>query len=162
MKGTKHLSEMVDMGMMKKDRLNIIKAPTGSGKTYFSLTHIPNYTPNDAIYTVVFLIDTINGREQIINNYNATSEYWGWASEVEGGGCAWFSGDNRVVVLTYAKFGYLCQQHTDFHANFDYIICDELHSLFHFQDYSAKPNLHSIAVMGIKSAINNSKTTPLP
>lgn len=62
-------------------------------------------------------------------------------------------------MLTYAKFGYLCQQHTDFHANFDYIICDELHSLFHFQDYSAKPNLHSIAVMGIKSAINNSKTT---
>ena len=158
MKGTKYLSEMVDMGMMKKDRLNIIKAPTGSGKTYFALTHIPNYT-RDAIYTVVYLIDTINGKEQILSNYNATSEYYGWASEVDGGGCAWFSNDNRVVVLTYAKFGYLSQKHTDFQANFDYIICDELHSLFHFQDYSPKPNLHSIALMGIKSAINNSRTT---
>ncbi len=43
--------------------------------------------------------------------------------------------------------------------NFDYIICDELHSLFHFQDYSPKPNLHSVALMGIRSAINNSRTT---
>lgn len=148
---------MVDAAMLKRDRLNIIKAPTGSGKTYFALTHIPNLT-RDAIHNVVYLIDTINGKEQIVSNYNATSEYWGWARQVDDGGI-WFSEDNRIVVLTYAKFGVLCQQFTDFHANFDYIICDELHSLFRFQNYSRKPNLHSVALMGIRSAVNNSRTT---
>lgn len=157
MKGTKYLSEMIDMGMMKKDKLNIIKAPTGSGKTYFALTYIPSLVHN-ALHSVIYLIDTINGKEQIVNNYDATSEYWGWAKEVDEDGM-WFADDKRVVVLTYAKFGYLCQHYADFHANFDYIICDELHSLFHFQDYSPKPNLHSVALMGIRSAINNTKTT---
>lgn len=157
MKGTKFLSEMVDVGMMKRDRLNIVKAPTGSGKTYFALTHIPSLT-YDAIHNVVYLIDTINGKEQIVSNYSATSEYYGWANQVDEQGM-WFSADNRVVVLTYAKFGMLSQEFTDFHANFDYIICDELHSLFHFQNFSPKPNLHSVALMAIRSAVKNSRTT---
>lgn len=157
MKGTKYLSELVDVSMLKKDRLNIIKAPTGSGKTYFALTRIPSLTP-DAIHHVVYLIDTINGKEQIVRNYNATSEYWKWAADVVEDGI-WFSEDNRVVVLTYAKFGVLTTRYTDFHANFDYIICDELHSLFHFQNFSQKPNYHSIAVMGLRSAIKNINTT---
>ena len=67
MKGSKYLSEMVDAAMLKRDRLNIIKAPTGSGKTYFALTHIPNLT-RDAIHNVVYLIDTINGKEQIVHH----------------------------------------------------------------------------------------------
>lgn len=157
MKGSKYLSEMVDVNMLKRDKLNIIKAPTGSGKTFFALTHIPNLT-NDAIHSVVYLIDTINGKEQIVSNYNATSEYWGWAQEVDEQGM-WFSTDSRVVVLTYAKFGVLSQQYTDFHANFDYIICDELHSLFLFQGYSPKPNLHSVALMGIRSAVKHNRPT---
>ncbi len=159
MKGTKYLSEMVDVSLLKQDKLNIIKAPTGSGKTYFALTYVPSLVKGNVIWHMVFLIDTINGREQILSNYNTSSEYWSWASEVEDGECAWFCNDNRVVVMTYAKFGYLCQKHTDFQNNFQYIICDELHSLFHFQDYSPKPNIHSVALMGIKSAIRNSKTT---
>lgn len=157
MKGTKYLSEMVDLDMLKKDRLNIIKAPTGSGKTYFALTHIPSLT-RDAIHNVVYLIDTINGKEQILNSYNATSEYWAWASEIDEDGI-WFSEDNRVVVLTYAKFGVLSGRYTDFHANFDYIICDEFHSLFQFQHFSPMPNYHSVALMSLRSAIRNSKTT---
>ncbi len=81
MKGSKHLSELVNIADLRIDLLNIIKAPTGSGKTYFALTHIPSQT-HDAIHNVVYLIDTINGKEQIISNYNATSEYWGWAKDV--------------------------------------------------------------------------------
>ena len=156
MKGSKYLSELVDISLLRKNTLNIITAPTGCGKTYFALTYIPELT-RDAVHNVVYLIDTINGKEQIVSNYNAISEYYGWAKQVDERGM-WFSEDNRVVVLTYAKFGWLLQEYTDFHTNFDYIICDELHSLFHFQDYSPKPNLHSLALMGIRSAVNNSRT----
>lgn len=157
MKGSKYLSEMVDVSLLKKDKLNIIKAPTGSGKTYFALTHIPALV-HDAVHNVVFLIDTINGKEQILRNYNAISEYYGWAKEADENGM-WFDDDNNVVILTYAKFGTLSQRYTDFHSNFDYIICDELPSLINFQSFSPKPNLHSVALMMLKSAVRNSRTT---
>ena len=157
MKGSKYLSELVDVSSLKKDKLNIIRAPTGSGKTYFALNHIPNLTHN-AVHDTVYLIDTINGKEQILRNYNAVSEYYGWAKEVDAD-AMWFYDDKRIVILTYAKFGYLSQRYTDFHANFDYIICDELHSLIAFQNFSQKPNLHSIALMMLKSAVRNNRTT---
>ncbi len=157
MKGTKYLSELVDLSLLKKNRLNMIKAPTGSGKTVFALEHIPNLTA-DTLHNVIFLIDTINGKEQLLRNPKATSEYYGWAREADEGGM-WFEGDDRVIIMTYAKFGYLSQKYTDFHANFDYIICDELHSLIHFQGFSPKPNTHSIALMMLKSAVRNNRTT---
>lgn len=157
MKGTKYLSDLVNANALQKSKLNIIRAPTGSGKTYFALNYIPSLVP-DALHSVVYLIDTINGKEQILSNYNAVSEYWGWAQGISSDG-VWFDDDKRIVVLTYAKFGILSQQHPAFHKNFDYIICDELHSLFHFQHFSPKPNYHSIALMGVREAIKNERTT---
>ena len=157
MKGTKYLSDLVNIETLQKSKLNIIRAPTGSGKTYFALTSIPAISHN-ALHSTVYLIDTINGKEQIINNYNAISEYWGWAKDIDSDG-VWFEDDKHIVILTYAKFGILCQRYADFSANFDYIICDELHSLFHFQNFSPKPNNHSVALMGIRSAVRNEKTT---
>nr|WP_296085797.1 DEAD/DEAH box helicase family protein [uncultured Blautia sp.] len=38
--GTKYLSEAVNINNLEKEKLNIIKAPTGSGKTYFALHEI--------------------------------------------------------------------------------------------------------------------------
>lgn len=151
MKGTKYLSELVDCSALQKGQLNVIKAPTGSGKTYFALNYIPSLT-NDAIHNVVYLIDTINGKEQIVRNYKATSEYYGWSKEVELGGM-WFEPDNRVVVITYAKFGVLFERNIEFYKNFSYIICDEIHSLLRFQNYSKKPNYHSIARQVLEQAV---------
>lgn len=151
MKGTKYLSELVDCSALQKGQLNVIKAPTGSGKTYFALNYIPSLT-NDALHNVVYLIDTINGKEQIVRNYKATSEYYGWSKEVESGGI-WFEPDNRVVVITYAKFGVLFERNIEFYKNFSYIICDEIHSLLRFQNYSKKPNYHSIARQVLEQAV---------
>lgn len=151
MKGTKYLSELVDCSALQKGQLNVIKAPTGSGKTYFALNYIPSLT-NDSLHNVVYLIDTINGKEQIVRNYKATSEYYGWSKEVELGGM-WFEPDNRVVVITYAKFGVLVEQNIEFYKNFSYIICDEIHSLLRFQNYSKKPNYHSIARQVLEQAV---------
>ena len=162
MKGTKYLTELIDeMGdedIFQKPKLNIIRAPTGCGKTYFALNYIPSHC-KDAIHSVVYLIDTINGKEQIISNYNAVSEYWGWAKGIDNDGGMWFDDDRRIVVLTYAKFGILSHRYAEFHKHFDYIICDELHSLFHFQNFSPKPNWHSIALMGVRAAVRNNRTT---
>ena len=162
MKGKKYLSEIIDeigdKNTLQKTKLNIIRAPTGSGKTFFALNYIPSLC-KDAIHSVVYLIDTINGKEQILSNYNAVSEYWGWAKDIQDDKAIWLYADKRIVVLTYAKFGILSHRYPDFHKNFDYIICDELHSLFHFQNFSPKPNWHSIALMGVRSAVKNDRTT---
>ena len=120
MRGTKYLSELVDCSALQEGKLNVIKAPTGSGKTVFALQHIPSLA-EDAIHEVVYLIDTINGKEQIVRNYNAISEYHRWSQEVEEGGM-WFDPQNEVVILTYAKFGYLITKYLDFYKKFRYII----------------------------------------
>lgn len=155
--GNKYLSELVDCSTLQKEKLNIIKAPTGSGKTYFALHHIPTLT-KDAIHEVVYLIDTINGKEQIVRNYNAVSEYHKWSKEVEEGGM-WFEPNNHVVILTYAKFGYLFTKYLDFYKKFQYIICDELHSLLKFQHFSRTPNYHSIARGALELAVKDSPAT---
>ena len=63
--GNKYLSELIDLSALKIDALNVVKAPTGSGKTYFALTAIPESIGEKALWQVVYLIDTINGKEQI-------------------------------------------------------------------------------------------------
>lgn len=46
------------------------------------------------------------------------------AKEVEKGGM-WFEPSNRVVVITYAKFGLLYERNFDFYKHFSYNIhCD--------------------------------------
>lgn len=156
MVGNSYLSELVNLDMLQKDKLNIIKAPTGSGKTYFALTAIPA-SLTDAVHKVVYLIDTINGMEQILNNYNARSIYRYWDVEVNGEALC-FEDDERIVIITYAKFGILLEKYPDFHEHFEYIICDELHSLFKFERYSAQPNAHSIAHHAIERAVRNGNT----
>ncbi|MBQ7113770.1 MAG: DEAD/DEAH box helicase family protein, partial [Clostridia bacterium] len=156
MTGTKYLSEVVKLDTLQIDHLNIIKAPTGSGKTYFALTAIPATLP-DAVHKVVYLIDTINGREQILQNYNARSIYRYWDAEVDGEVLS-FEDDERIVVITYAKFGILLEKYPDFHEHFEYIICDELHSLFKFAKFGPQPNSHSIAKHGIERAVRNDHT----
>ena len=141
MVGTKYLSELVNVASLEKGKLNIIKAPTGSGKTYFALQHIPSLA-NDAVHDVVYLIDTINGKEQILQNYNAISEYRNWHKEVEAGGI-WFDPNRNVVVITYAKFGVLLERHPRFYEHFSYIICDEIHNLLKFQYALRFFSLHS-------------------
>lgn len=155
--GTKYLSQLVDVSALQKGWLNVIKAPTGSGKTYFALEHIPSLI-HDALHKVVFLIDTINGKEQILKNYNATCEYYEWSKEVDADGM-WFEPNGNVVVLTYAKFGSLLTRYHDFYQHFSFIICDELHNLLKFQHFSKKPNLHSIAKNGLEQAVKQGNAT---
>lgn len=154
--GEKYLSDLVSIEMLVKDKLNIIQAPTGSGKTYFALNAIPAAC-KDAHHKVVYLIDTINGKEQILNNYKAIREYKTWRATVSEE-ALWFEKDERIVVMTYARFGMIIAKELDFHKHFDYIICDELHSLLKFQNFSAKPNSHSIAKAGLEAAVRNTNT----
>ena len=154
--GTKYLSQLIDCSGLKKNSLNIVKAPTGSGKTYFALTHIPSLT-DDPFHNVVYLIDTVNGKDQITRNYNAVPDNWKWIADASGDEL-WFVPDDRVVIMTYAKFGIILERQPDFHTHFDYIICDELHSLPRFAKFTTQPNSHSLAKEGLERAVANDRS----
>ena len=148
MKGTKYLSELVDFDQLSVNVVNIIMAPTGCGKTYFALKSIPEHC-SDPLHQALYLIDTINGKEQILSNYNALPATRYWIDSV-GEGCAWETRDERVVIMTYALLGCILQTRPDFCKEFKYIICDELHSLMRFERIPPRPNSHTIAKMGLE------------
>ena len=158
MTGTKYLSELVTVDMLQTTKLNIIKAPTGSGKTYFALHAIPEAT-NDPFHKVVYLIDTINGKEQLLMNYNAIAQPPGWYTDVSSGENLYYSADEKIVIMTYAKFGMLLGLNPDFHQNFQYIICDELHQLPKFERFSQRPNACTLAIEGLQRTVRNLNTT---
>lgn len=158
MVGSKYLSELVTPDMLVRDKLNIVKAPTGSGKTYFALTAIPEALGEDAAYKVIYLIDTINGREQLLQNYNTTKYSDLWDAIATDEIYYWESKDQSIVVITYAKFGKLIEERPDFHTHFEYIICDELPSLFQYMRFEKQPNLSSIALHGLERAVLAGKT----
>ena len=158
MVGSKYLSELVSVDMLATDKLNVIKAPTGSGKTYFALTALPATLGATAIWDIVYLIDTINGREQLLKNYNTSSYSELWDAVATDEIHYWESENKSVVVMTYAKFGKLIEKRPDFHTHFKYIICDELPSLIKYQYFEKRPNLATIALHGLEEAVRNGKT----
>ena len=159
MKGSKYLSELIDISSLKTNALNIIKSPTGSGKTYFALKSIGNLC-NDTLHEAVYLIDTINGKEQILRNYGVVPESWGWINDIDNDGL-WFEPDKRIVIMTYAKFGYILTEKIDFYMKFKYIICDEIHDLIKFEGFCNKygnPNFHRPAKSALECAVKNDST----
>ena len=73
----------------------------------------------DPAHKIVYLIDTINGKEQILQNYNARPLYRMWENELDGINFDndMFETDKRIVIITYAKFGVLLDRDPDFHSN---------------------------------------------
>lgn len=158
MVGTKYLSEVIDISKLHKRDLNIIKAPTGCGKTWFALNTIGSLCEN-AYHQAVYLIDTINGRDQIKRRYkNVSSVNWEWINIVADDGI-WFEEDKRIAIMSYHRFGMILAENLDFCNKFEYIICDEMHSLIHYRTFEKRPNSCTIALSGIKKAVLNDRTT---
>ena len=118
----------------------MVQAPVGSGKTTWALRHLAKEleSPLDMVY----LIDTRNGNEQIVSANSDMAAHYSdiWLDKVMNG---WemFSEDpqeDKIVVMTYAKFGVLAKKHPDFGYNFDYVICDEIHNLPKFMAFGGE------------------------
>ena len=101
MQGRKWLAEAVHADEIEKGVLNIVCAPVGSGKTTWALDVLSNTVSSK--YKMLYLIDTKNGKEQLLKH--PATEYCSksWADTVSKP----FShfGESKVVVMTYAKFG---------------------------------------------------------
>ena len=157
MKGSKYLTELVDCSTFQKGKLNLIEAPTGCGKTYFALKHIPSLVKNP-LYKVAFLIDTTNGKEQIMKKYHSAPATLDWQKCVETEMIN-FADEQHIVAMTYAKFGKMCERDASFVDKLDYIICDEIHSLILFMHIPSPDAYHIIAKMEIERVVQGGKVT---
>ena len=124
MKGTKYLSDAIHMNDIYSGMLNLVTAPVGCGKTYWALNVLSKTVSRP--YKMVYLIDTVNGKEQLLKHPNTQFYNRDWCETVRNGS-VWFgeaAAANRIVVMTYAKFGVLAQKYSDFGNSFEVILCD--------------------------------------
>lgn len=128
---------MINEDELKIGVLNMITANTGCGKTTWAVDYLMRKVNNK--YQVVYLIDTLAAKDQLIWNDKRFKEY-----DVEWRRCVVsemmaFS-DNAVILMTYAKFGALTRHFPEIKSHFKVIICDEIHSLPEFAAIPCKTN----------------------
>jgi len=161
--GTKYLSEAVHMEEIRAGALNIVCAPVGSGKTYWAVNVLAKTVSKP--YKMLYLIDTVNGRQQLLKSERVKLIDPEWHMIVIRG-MAFFEeneADKRIVVMTYAKFGAIVDKYPDFGNSFELILCDEIHNLPRFSAFiSDNPNdkkYHKIAQARLESIIQRGKAT---
>lgn len=159
MTGNKYLSEAVHVEEIKTGQLNLVKAPVGAGKTTWALSTLAEEVTDK--HRMVYLIDTVNGKQQLLRNENTTYYDRDW-QEIVNSGIVYF-GEKKVVVMTYAKFGVLAEKYPKFGFQFELILCDEIHNLIRFNTFTQNnPNdkrWHAIAKKRIEEIILKSAKT---
>ena len=157
---TKYLSDVLDTSRFQKGVLNIIEAPCGSGKTTAAINKIASLasSPKKALY----LIDTRIGKERLSKKPELVTPFYAYPDAIVKH-YGFFEDDKKVGVTTYAQFGYWCAYHPNFAENYEYIICDELHSLIHFSKIGTdRPNeidVHKKARGAIQDAVKCGNVT---
>jgi len=158
MKGSKYLSELInDPAMLLPGRINIIEANTSAGKTWFALNTLPEWAGSPE--KVLYLIDTTNGDLRLQQNILTISRQNYVMADYASGRLFGEFADNardKMPVMTYAGFG--SEIRSSGHAfweKFEYIVCDEMQNLVHYQSYGSKEllilaetTLRSIAASG--------------
>lgn len=165
MKDSKYLSDVVNLDNLKVNRLNVIVAPTSAGKTYFSLNTVREHLAA-APEKMLYLIDTINGAEQIVTKYpncvlrqdffgDNTAEGKAVADTIRSLG--WGDGEEffhlgKTPVMTYAGFGARLgrKEFENFHKEFNVVILDECQNLV---NYAAFENSNPLYLNRANSAI---------
>lgn len=138
--------------------MNLVYAPVGSGKTTWALNVLAETVSNKN--KMLYLIDTTNGKEQILEHHSTQHFTKDWLYLVTHNMVDFE--DAKVVVMTYAKFGTLVEFYKsrfqkDFGDTFEFILCDEIHNLPRFSAFLHSPrdtNYHRIAKERIEEIVS--------
>ena len=118
------LSDALIYESFQLGKLNLIVAPCGAGKTTAAFKTIPDYLQVEPRRSLI-LINTISGAEEFVQDDLAYHfDYNGkeWDS-------TFLPQYDKPTVMTYAMFGAQCKKGNIAIADYDYIVCDELHAL---------------------------------
>ncbi|MDL2319080.1 DEAD/DEAH box helicase family protein [Eubacteriales bacterium OttesenSCG-928-A19] len=138
--------------MAQSSILNVIDCPTGCGKTRFATEVIP--TPNHRSRTL-YLIDTINSRSEVLKR-PFTAECFDSVLKPH---FAFEGSEHDIIpVMTYAKFGSVVQNMGRPPDFYDYVICDELHSLMRYVSYKKGNENNRAAKVAIEQLVRGGET----
>lgn len=159
MRREKYLTEAVHADEIKSGQLNLIEAPVGAGKTTWALNVLAEEVSDK--HRMVYLIDTVNGKQQLLRHESATYYDRHWEETVNNG--IVYFGEKKVVVMTYAKFGVLAERYPKFGFDFEMILCDEIHNLIRFNNFTQKnprdKRWHGIAKKRLEDIVLKSQKT---
>lgn len=119
-----YVSEAIDYTSFKIGTFNLIVAPCGSGKTEAAFHSIPQHFNIEPKRSIV-LVNTVAAAEAFVNEDNGY--FFGF------NGKEWDSTFlpqyDKPTVMTYAAFGAQIKKKNLTIENYDYIVCDEIHTL---------------------------------
>jgi len=119
-----YLSEAIDFNSFKLGTFNLIVAPCGSGKTTAAFHTIPNYLKVEPRRSLI-LINTASGADSfVMDGYGYYFDYNGpeWDAN--------FTPQyDKPTIMTYAAFGAQVKKGDLNPEEYDYLVCDEIHSL---------------------------------
>lgn len=118
MKEGKFLSQTIEYNEIIRGRLNMVVAETGQGKTTMATQELPQKLGITNKSRVLYLIDTNMGRDML-----ARKDIVQTAFPPE---------ENKIIVMTYAKFGTLLKTYDIWSSMFDLIVADEFHNLYKY------------------------------
>ena len=109
---------------------NIIDCGIRTGKTYWAVNNLQEYTRDGHLFRVLYLVDTNSLKDSIIESYSDTCAdadmFWESPS-------SWGETTDKIGVMCYQKLGqYVLQDHLEFLENIDVICWDECDSIFDF------------------------------
>lgn len=135
--GKLYLSQIIDLEKPEFGTNNLILSPVGSGKTTFIEELICNKDIKKSLMLVsnTYLKDSLTKETKISGVFTTRSRL------------KYKLDEDKVHLMTYSEFGRKIYSNNDFikESDFEYIFCDEIHSLPEYQQYKNTPALsHAI------------------
>lgn len=137
------INQGIDISSIRLDKINLITAPTSSGKTYAATNEIAKLLKDGQ--KMLYLIDTTAGKENIIETYKSIREYGDDKIEAyDRDAVEKFKKDQdekaKIIkpfaeIMTYAKLGVLVKFGLIDFNSYGVIICDEMHALIQFRKW---------------------------
>lgn len=114
----------------RRGMYNIIDCGTRTGKTYWAVNHLQEYTRDGALNRVLYLVDTNALKNSILESYSDTCAdadiFWETPS-------IWGETTNKIGIMCYQGLGMrLLKGQGQFLENIDVICWDECDSIFDF------------------------------
>lgn len=119
MRDGKFLSQALEYCEIIRGRLNMVVATTGQGKTTMATQELPQKLGITNKTRILYLIDTNMGRDMLARKDIIQTTF----PPEE---------DNKIIVMTYAKFGALLKTYKIWSSMFDLIVADEFHNLYKY------------------------------
>lgn len=133
------LSELIEEKKYKieKNKINIIVSPTGTGKTSYFFEGLVNEYPNKR--RIVYLVDTNMLEDSMLHEHRQDMVIYDkrWREDLflSGNGFGFLKEiENKVVVMSYHKFGFLIQKYPDILNCLDLVVIDEAHNLVKYSE----------------------------